>query len=522
MNYTGLISRIIAKVADLYIRFRNYLLVLVVLVIATVNLREFLWTTQNTGVFVRTDSVAYLWSADNLINGYGIGRLDGGGNFVPYIHWPPLYPIALAGISLMGFSGLEAARWFGAACIVLSTILIGLMAGRVTRNSAWYALGILIILSNSSYYFETYYYAMSEPLYIVMSLSALLLLDCYFTRIKKIYLILASLFIGLTLVTRYVGIALLIACMLYLIVQSRAWRRKIMDILSMGFIALLPLGIWLIRNFRLTGIAANRTLSIYSISADEWTQAGNEIASWVSSILNAAPIGNLKPVVILFFAFVIGSLYFRFIAQNRDANNFRFTGLVGTYAVSYAVFVILARVMFDPDIPIYEVRIQYPLLISVLILAISLIHYFQSRIQYKNWIFSAFIGSVLVLTAWIFIHGYRGEFLTLTTIGHNAGFGLSRVGDVEFSSVLKQYPAEDYRYYSDDIEKLYFISSGLINSYSIYDKQPDEVKQLISETSNGRFVIVLFDQKDIGLEYSSALPGIQQVYTGIADVYVSP
>jgi hypothetical protein len=522
MKYKGLISRIIAIVAGLYIRFRNYLLILVVIVIAAVNLREFLWTTQKTGIFVRTDSVAYLWSADNLIKGFGIGRLDGGGNFVPYIHWAPLYPIALAGISLLGFTGLEAARWFAAACIVLSTILIGLMAGRVTRNSAWYAFGILLILSNSPYFFETNYYAMSEPLYIVMSLSALLLIDTYFRKTKKIYLILASLFIGFTLITRYVGISLLVACMLFLITQGKAWRQKIVDIAWMGIIALLPLGIWLIRNFRLTGIAANRTLSFYSISADEWTRGGNEIASWVGSVLNATPIGIVKPVLILFLAFVIGLLYFRFIPQNKDTNNFRFTGLVATYTVSYAVFVILARVMFDPAIPIYEVRIQYPLLIGILLLVISSIHYFQSRIEYKKWILSAFVGSVFVLTAWIFMHGYRGEFLTLTTIGHNAGFGLSRAGEAEFISVLERYPLEDYQYYSDDIEKLYFISSGSINSYSIYDQQPDEVKQLIAETSHGKFVIVLFDQKDIGLEYHSAFPGIQLVYSGFADVYASP
>jgi hypothetical protein len=120
------------------------------------------------------------------------------------------------------------------------------------------------------------------------------------------------------------------------------------------------------------------------------------------------------------------------------------------------------------------------------------------------------------------MHGYRGEFLTLTTIGHNAGFGLSRASDAEFISVLDQYPVEDYRYYSDDIEKLYFISSGSIDSYSIYDQQPEEVKQLISETSYGKFVIVLFDQQDIGSGYSSALPGIQLVYSGFADVYASP
>jgi hypothetical protein len=129
---------------------------------------------------------------------------------------------------------------------------------------------------------------------------------------------------------------------------------------------------------------------------------------------------------------------------------------------------------------------------------------------------------VFILTAWIFMHSYRGDFLTLTTIGHNAGFGMSRVSDAEFISVLEQYPVEDYRYYSDDIEKLYFLSSGTINSYSIYDKSPAEVKQLISETSQGRVVIILFDQKDIGLDYPSALPEIQLIYKGIADVYASP
>jgi hypothetical protein len=522
MNYKGYISGIMAKSAELYTRFRNYLFVLVIVVVAIINMREFLWTTQSTGVFVRTDSVAYLWSADNLVKGFGIGRLDGGGNFVPYIHWPPLYPIALAGISLLGLTGLEAARWLAAICIVLSTVLIGLVAGRVTHNSPWYALGVLMVLSNSPYFFETNYYAMTEPLYIVMSLLALLLFDLYFSRTKRIFLILASFSIGLTLITRYVGIALLVACGLYLLMQKNSRRQKITDVALMGFLAFTPTAIWLIRNFRLTGIAANRTFSFYSISTDEWSQAGKEIASWVSSILTATPIGILKPALILVVAFILGLFYFRFFPQNQKPSNMRFEGLIAIYSVCYALFVIIARIMFDPDIPIYEVRIQYPLLIGVFILAVSLLHHIQSRIQYKYWILSALVGSVFILTAWIFMHSYRGDFLTLTTIGHNAGFGMSRVSDAEFISVLEQYPVEDYRYYSDDIEKLYFLSSGTINSYSIYDKSPAEVKQLISETSQGRVVIILFDQKDIGLDYPSALPEIQLIYKGIADVYASP
>jgi hypothetical protein len=219
---------------------------------------------------------------------------------------------------------------------------------------------------------------------------------------------------------------------------------------------------------------------------------------------------------------MVGLLYFRFVPQKPGGTDRRLLSLIAVYSLSYALFVLLARIMFDPDIPIYESRIQFPLLVNCIFLFIGLLHHLQVHIPQNRWIISAGVVSVYVLLAWVFMHGYRGEYLTETLIGHNAGLGLVRSTETELVSLLEKYPLDKYRFYSDDIEKLYFESSNRLNSYSIYNQQPGEVEQLISKTSTGDVVIVIFDQKELGEQYQSNIPGLRLIYEGGANVYTTP
>jgi hypothetical protein len=517
----SVLTKIIHKGADMYVRFRSWLLAFVIIGSALLSLQKFLWATQDFGIGVRTDSVAYLWSAENLAKGIGIGRLDGAGDFRPYTHWPPLYPILLAGFDLMGFKSLESARLFGAICVVFLTVMTGLAIARSTNHSPWYVAGALVVLNSSPYFWESNYYAMSDPLYLTLSLSTLLLLECYFERRKNTYLVLASLLMGLAVFTRYVGLSLIIACWLMLFIRkSSPWRRKIMDGLLMGVLGLAPFGFWVVRNMLVSGTATNRALSLILIKPKEWTLAGQAILSWFDPILKATPMGFTKPILILSLAILASILFFRFFPQRENDTKNGFIMLVAVYTISYTIFTVVARLLFDPYIPLFEYRIQYPTYVGLFLLLLYGLYRFQSRMQRFGWLAPAIVVSVYVFGVWVFARGYRNVSNNMTFIGHKAGLGLVRMTDEKLLSVLKRYPLPDNRFFTDNIEKLYFLSS--IYSYSITSSPSDEIGKIISQKNEHGIVIVLFDQRAYGAEYQSMIPGLHLIYQGDVDVYAAP
>ena len=100
-------------VGRLYEKLRPAILILILLLLVAGSVTVFLWATGPHGIGVRSDSVAYLWSSENLVKGIGLGRLNGLGEFRPMTHWPPLYPFLLALPQWFGLNSLSAARLSG-------------------------------------------------------------------------------------------------------------------------------------------------------------------------------------------------------------------------------------------------------------------------------------------------------------------------------------------------------------------------------------------------------------------------
>jgi hypothetical protein len=114
---------ILSRLYALYRRAALAITLAGLLALAGLAARDFLAATESYGVGVRTDSVAYLWGAENLAKGLGLGRLNGLGELKPMTHWPPFYPLVLAVFELAGIPALEGARILGAALVALILIL---------------------------------------------------------------------------------------------------------------------------------------------------------------------------------------------------------------------------------------------------------------------------------------------------------------------------------------------------------------------------------------------------------------
>jgi hypothetical protein len=256
------------------------------------------------------------------------------------------------------------------------------------------------------------------------------------------------------------------------------------------------------------------------MTLQQWALAYRSIQSWFDPLFKATPMGFSKPILIISLAFIFSIIYFRFFPQREKKYETNFIILLIIYTISYTAFTIIARLLFDPYIPLDESRIQYPTYIGLFLLLIYGLYRIQSRIQNVGWFKPAVLVTLYIFGVWVFTRGYKNNSYNLIFIGHKAGLGLVRMTDENLLSTLMQYPLRDYRLYSDNIEKLYFLSK--IYSYSITSNPNDEIEKILIIKKDYGVVVVLFDQQVNGPEYMSMIPGLHLIYKGIADVYVAP
>ncbi len=221
-----------------------------------------LWTTR-WGVGLRSDSAVYVASARNLVAGDGLSWISGGGEVRPMTLHAPLLSIILAGAEAIGLDAIAFARALNALCLGLEVMLVGALAKRLTRSSAFGLLAALV-MAGTGEILKVHAWLMSEPLFIVLTLAGIYALLQYSEDPKRLWLGAGSLAFGLAALTRYGGMALPVAGALFLVVKPEAaWRRRVGDAAMMLAAGLSPTAAWMARNLILTGQAGGRTFGVH-------------------------------------------------------------------------------------------------------------------------------------------------------------------------------------------------------------------------------------------------------------------
>jgi len=488
-----ILERILDSGITFYEGNKGIILTISLCVLGVIGISLFLWGTAPHGIGIRTDSVAYLWSAKNLAQGVGLGTVDAFGNFKPLIHFPPLYPVLLAAFEILGVSGLDAARWLGALFIGLQILLSGMILARLTNRSFWFPIIGVLVLFYFPAVWETSLYAMTEPLYIVFSLTGFLCLDNYYVNNKSRWLWVASLLFGLSFVTRYIGIAVITAGLLFILFQNRTGaKRKIVEILSMGSISLFPMLVWLIRNKMLTGSATNRGLDFVPIAPKEWILTFQSIMTWIEPVRAAIKI-SLITLIIFLIAMVVSYSIFRRKEGISKKHQTQLPLLLFLYVVVYIVLTIVARLWADPTIPLSEDRILYPFLGSLFFLALYGLYLLINMVRTRSVMLAVFLASICIMIAWGYIRSNSSAtfpYIRPALHSYVDGLGLqfrTNLAD-EFEKTVAQLPKEDI-FFTDNTEKLYFFT-GRPSSFVGGVTQGDI--NILQEQISKREVVVIF------------------------------
>ena len=195
------------------------------------------------GPALHWDSVEYLGVARNLLAGAGLLHFDG--SF--YDLWPPLYPAALAAATLGVFDPLQVAGPLNALCFGLTLFVVGRFLAR-RLGSPFLRVWAPVVLALSLPLGEMAWWALSEPLFILLTTLALVHADRYLEHCRTSSLLGAAVFTALAWQTRYLGIALAASVgLLLLLFPGAPFRRRLRPAALFGLVAGLPTALWLLR-----------------------------------------------------------------------------------------------------------------------------------------------------------------------------------------------------------------------------------------------------------------------------------
>jgi len=217
-------------------RYRLFLLGLSAIALVLITL-----STSKYGAGVSSDAARNLSTADNLVAGRGFVDMTG----APFVLWPPLYPLLLAGISLLTrWSTFQAAWYLNLLLYPVNIWLAGWLLFRIFEGRVIYAVaGSLVILLSRSM-LRIHANVASEPLFETLILIFCLQAPAYLRTSSANRLWLLCALAALAALQRYPGVVLI--GLTVALVLNRSGIRGIARAAPALFVAIAPLGSWIL------------------------------------------------------------------------------------------------------------------------------------------------------------------------------------------------------------------------------------------------------------------------------------
>ena len=372
-----------------------------------------LMSTAPHGIALSPDSVGYISVARSLSAGMGLTMYDSS----PLTVQPPLYPAILSLTeSLLGLDPVDGARIINAGVFGLIVYFSGLLFRRYFASLSFVAIGLVAVLL-SPVLFRISIYAWTEPIFILLSLLFLLLMDSYLEQKSTTFLLLLAIVTALACLTRYIGVTFVLtgaAAILFL--QKRDSRLKLFHLLILGAISVAPLGVWAVRNYLLTNtFTGERFPSQYTLFHNLYF-ALIKCISWLFPVdyLADNPISTRAHLLLGAVAgYLVGAVWPPRNLRSESKTAFCRIGPIMLYIGVHVTFLVvtLSIVGFEP----LSERYLSPLYIPVVL---TILFFFEQRFTVRSGFLTYHlfgftgrlaIGSIVVviLVTWLVFPAYR-------------------------------------------------------------------------------------------------------------------
>ena len=333
------------------------------------------------GLGLSDDSIAYIAGARSMAAGEGYREAWLASN-QPVTHFPPAFSSVLAIFGRFGMDPLRAARWVNALLFGLNAALLGILGWRMTPSlTAGVVLAALFVFNSEM--FSVHTVAMSEPLFIFLSLLAFWMFDLYFERHHHwLWMIACGTFVGMAYLTRYAGLALIVTFAAALLILHTTWRKRLTSIGILIASALPWILGWSIRNRLVAGNATNRTFAWHPLTSENIEPGLRVFSDFLipfeplRHVLSRQP-GVIEALVILVLGGVLVWVIvtaWRYLSnpqQERTGMEARevLSFTTGLFIFAYLASMVASMLMFDAATK-FKLRILAPVLVSLLILLV--------------------------------------------------------------------------------------------------------------------------------------------------------
>jgi 4-amino-4-deoxy-L-arabinose transferase-like glycosyltransferase len=469
------------------------------------------WYSTVWGAGLISDSFQYTAGARNFAHGNGFSLPYGNGELQPMTKYAPLFSFVLAGFELAGISVLQGARIINIILFGLNIFMVFYSTRRLAHSNG-FALLAALLFATSFVTVEVHSWALSEPLYLSLSLAFILLIQKYFEENRASWLILAALAASAAFLTRYVGVSLVMTIGIILLLNRTALKQRVRDFLLFGGIAVLPIALWSLRGYLFTRTLNDRAIAFHPLTIKNYVSAIDVIYGWFfpKSLVQGAEkifLALTAAALILLFLLFWKS---RKVSTGGPIKNLnpekKIAVLHGLYIVLYGLLIIASKTWIDPDIGLSD-RILSPMLVSMLILlATGLSFLWNNYGKARPFIILAGLGLIAYYAV--------GTFATVQGF-HDTGIGIARRG-WHRSSVIQRLPTySDDPIYTNSNSSLYLWSDRA--GYSIPD-----FELLKEKGTDTRILLVIFHHvPPTGKRLAALVSGLKLIEEDkVASIYV--
>ena len=344
-------------------RFTLFLLALAIIGAGLVLARQ-----VNYGPGLHLDSMVYTSTARNLLVGDGFVQQV---NKQPYLSWAPLYPVLLAISSNFLFDPLDVAGPLNAFIFGLTIFIAGRwLKDRIQSSilAIWCVLALAISIPLTS----VMHLAMSEAPFILFTVLSLIHTDRFMSSDKRAYLIWAAVFAALACLTRYTGITLIMTVPLLLLLHRNfSIRERVKQAGIYVLIAGVPLCLWLLRNFIISGEPTGQRSSRLAINLSEILDI--MLSDLSTYLLVGVPLNNIPAIFavsagLALIALAVATFHSLLHSyRNRIQRAYSFH-VFGTFTLVFLCFIVVAA-LFSYVEPLHG-RMLVPVYIPLLFVGI--------------------------------------------------------------------------------------------------------------------------------------------------------
>ena len=510
-------------------RFRRDRFMLLIAGIAGLGTAHILVRTATYGAAVNSDSTLPLSTAMNLLAGEGWRDFAG----IPLTGWPPLFPLLLAAGGWVGIEPLEAGRWINAAAFGLTIFAAGGWL-RSHLRSRLLALAATVALAASVPLAHFASHLLTEPLFVLFTLLALIRLAAFLHRGGRTSLLWAAVFTALAALTRYPGVALIGAGVLVLLVRrALPLAVRLKDSVVFGAVSSIPLAGVLTRNWAVSGTLTGRKTGAGQSPSDSLSQVADVFRGWVVSPHAPDGLGYILWMAAGLVVVLAGLGLGMGGSKEKDRVASPFFGLgpvlpFGVFAVSYLAFMV-AVVPFTVH-QIIDSRYLLPIYVPLLLTVVLLLDRFLSIAAGWRVAVRYVVASIVLLGALAHVGFSAQRNLILTARTWIAGYPGWNYNDARWQhSAIMNYIREnpiDGKVYSNNAFLAWFWDRDAAPGK--YRKKfplglPRLARQMMQWTEDGTDVYIVWIENVSEQNYDAmdlrVLPGVE-VVAELADGFV--